>query len=290
MGRLENKVAIVTGAGAGIGEAIAHKFALEGAKLLLVGLPGDPVDDVAREVNKRGGAAVAYQGDVSDDMAARGAVQACVDKYGHVDILINNAGVFLAVGEIDQYPVDKAEQTIKMNTLSAFFMTKYAVPYLQKSQGNIVYAGSEAGELGEPYNTVYGATKGFVHAFMRGVASEQAAHGVRANCVCPGPIDTEMTHAGEGAMDKQMESLAISSTLMGRRGTPEEMANVYAFLASDEASYVTGALFFADGGISIAHGPAGLQADKRFKKEPKGELNLKHSQDGTINKDPVNVR
>jgi NAD(P)-dependent dehydrogenase (short-subunit alcohol dehydrogenase family) len=166
-----------------------------------------------------------------------------------------------------------------------FLMTKYALPHLQKSHGNIIAAGSEAGVMGEPNNAPYGGTKGFVHAFIRGIAYEQAKHGVRANCVLPGPIDTAWTHADTGPMTKKMEELTLASTLMGRRGTPEEVANVYAFLASDEASYVTGALWTVDGGTTIAKGPAGDQAARSFKREPELTLPLAHSREGLVNKE-----
>nr|WP_221962617.1 SDR family oxidoreductase [Rhizobium leguminosarum] len=135
---------------------------------------------------------------------------------------------------------------------------EFALPHLQKSRGVVLSAGSEAGEVGEPNNAPYGGTKAFVHACMRGVAFEQGKYGVRANCVCPGPIDTAWTHKETGPMNEQMEEMTLAGTVLGRRGTPEEIANVYAFLASEEASYVTGALWFVDGGTTTQKaGPAG---------------------------------
>jgi len=133
--------------------------------------------------------------------------------------------------------------------------------------------------------TPYGGTKAFIHALMKGVALEQAAHGVRANCVCPGPIDTAWTHHETGVMDEQTEQTYIASTPLGRRGTPEEIANVYAFLASDEASYVTGALWLADGGITVAHGLAGSLVPKEIAEAPPVTLPLAHSKDGNKNKE-----
>lgn len=165
-------------------------------------------------------------------------------------------------------------------------MVKFAVPYLQKTKGCIVAAGSEAGILGIAKNTPYGGTKGFVHSFIKGVAAEQAMHGVRANCVCPGAIDTSWTHKETGPMTADMETLIVEATPMGRRGTPEEVANVYLFLASEEASFVTGALYTVDGGITINKGATGSMADKSMKSEPKGELELEHSMEG----DPVQRR
>lgn len=284
-GRLEDKVAIVTGGGAGIGEAICHKFAKEGAQVVVNGLPDDPVEDVVKEIRKQGGKAVAYLGDVSIESNAEACVQAALAEWGRLDVLVNNAGVFLATGETQDFPVEIFDEMIRMNIRSAFLMTKFALPHLQKSQGNIVSAGSESGIKGIAEVTPYGGTKGWMHAFMQGVAVEQAKYNVRANCVCPGPIDTAWTHAKTGPMNKRLEQMMIAATPLGRRGTPEEMANVYAFLASDEASYVTGALWLADGGITVAKGPVGMEAGKDAKKQPEGELDLDHSMDGLENKE-----
>ena len=126
----------------------------------------------------------------------------------------------------------------------------------------------------------YGATKGWIHAFTRGVAVEQAKYGVRANCVCPGAIDTAWTHKESGPMKAKHEKMIIEGTPMGRRGTPEEIANAYLFLASDEASYVTGALFSVDGGITISKGSVGKEAKSEVTQEPSGELRLEHSKEG----------
>lgn len=282
--RLEGKVAIVTGAGTGIGEAIAHKFAKEGAKVVVNGLPDDPVEDVAEALKEYGGEAIAYAGDVSEPAQAQACIQAAIDKYGRLDILVNNAGVFLVTAETQEYPIDAFDQTIRANIRTAFLMTKYALPHLQKTQGNIVSTGSEAGFNGLAQNSPYGGTKGWIHSFMKGVAVEQAKYGVRANCVCPGPIDTAWTHKETGPMDSQMEEMLINATPMARRGTPEEMANVFAFLASDEASYVTGALWLADGGITVAKGAVGQQTPESLRQQPQGELRLDHSKEGLENK------
>ncbi|MCY7272509.1 MAG: SDR family oxidoreductase, partial [Phormidesmis sp. CAN_BIN44] len=153
-----------------------------------------------------------------------------------------------------------------------------------------VSAGSEAGFNGLAQNAVYGGTKGWIHSFMKGVAVEQAKYGIRANCVCPGAIDTAWTHKETGPMDSQMEKMLVEATPMARRGTPEEMANVYAFLASDEASYVTGALWLADGGVTVAKGSVGKQVPFWKKSEPEGELRLEHSKDGLENKEYHKVK
>lgn len=278
--RLGGKVAIITGAGTGIGEAIAHKFAREGARVVVNGLPDDPVQDVTNAIREQGGEAIAYAGDVSEEVHALACVQKAVTEFGRLDILVNNAGVFLTLAETQDFPMEEFDRTIKMNIRSAFLMTKYALPHLQESRGNIVSAGSEAGINGLMQHTAYGGTKAWMHAFMKGVAVEQGKYGVRANCVCPGPIDTAWTHKETGPMDKKIETTTVESTVFGRRGTPEEVANVYAFIASDEASYVTGALWLVDGGITVSKAIVGAEAAKEVREQPVGELQLEHSHDG----------
>lgn len=283
--RLEGKVAIVTGAGTGIGEAIAHKFAKEGAKVVVNGLPEDPVQEVVEAIKKYGGQAIAYVGDISEEAHAQACVHAAITQYAALHILVNNAGVFLVTAEMQHYPIEDFDRTIRMNIRSAFLMTKYALPHLQRTRGNIISTGSEAGFNGLAQNAPYGGTKGWIHSFMKGVAVEQAKYGVRANCVCPGAIDTAWTHKETGPMDAQMEKTLINATPMARRGTPEEMANVFAFLASDEASYVTGALWLADGGVTVAKGAVGEETPQSLRAEPQGELRLDHSLEGLKNKD-----
>jgi len=279
-GRLEGKVAIVTGAGTGIGEAIAHKFAREGASVLVAGLPTDPIADVVATIRRQRGHAEAFAGDLAEERDAEACIAKALNTYGKLDILINNAGVFPEIAECQEFTVRSFDYLLRNNVRSAFLMTKYALPHLQKTRGVIICTGSEAGEIGEPTAAGYGGTKGFLHAFMRGIAYEQGKYGVRANCVCPGPIDTAWTHKETGPMEAQ----TVAGTVLGRRGTPEEMANVFCFVASDEASYMTGALVFADGGTTIAKGGPGQQAKAFVKKQPEPTLDLRHGHDGLRNK------
>ncbi len=273
-------MAIVTGGGSGIGEAICKKFAKEGAKVVVAGLPEDPVEAVAKEIQEAGGTAIHFKGDLSTEANAKSCVNLAVKQYDKLDILINNAGVFPETNLLTDFSEEAFDYMIRNNCKTTFVMSKAALPELQKTKGNIVTAGSEAGVLGIPNNTPYGGTKAFNIAFTKGIAGEQAQFGVRANIVGPGPIDTAWTHKETGPMTEKMEKTNNQANLTGRRGTPEEVANVYLFLASDEASYVTGALYMVDGGITIAKGPAGDQAAKSMKEQPKSDLNLEHSMDG----------
>ena len=288
-GQLQDKVVIVTGGGTGIGEAICRKVAREGAKVVVNGMTLDPISDVVTAIIDDGGIAIPFAGDVSDETHAKACVDAALDEYGRLDVLINNAGVQLVGAETDRMPVDKFDEHIRCNIRTAFLMTKYALPYLRKTRGNIICAGSAAGVNGEPGATAYGGTKGFLHAFMAGVAVEQARYGVRANCVCPGPIDTAWTHKETGAVDATVEKALITSVPLGRRGTPEEAANVYAFLASDAASFVTGALWTVDGGLTQSKGSAGAMAGREASTPPQPTIELQHSHDGTHHKEIVKL-
>jgi NAD(P)-dependent dehydrogenase (short-subunit alcohol dehydrogenase family) len=289
-GRLAGKVALVTGGGTGIGEAICKKFAREGAQVVVNGLEDDPIEDVARDIVAEGGSAFALAGDVSIDSEAREIIARTIGHYGRLDVLVNNAGVLLTHAATDDVPVEQFDTHVRNNIRSAFLMTKYALPHLKETRGNILCAGSEAGFRGLPFDTPYGGTKGFMHAFAQGVAVEQAKFGVRVNCVCPGPIDTAMTRNGKGPMDRKQEKSTVDGTPLGRRGTPEEVANVYAFLASDEASFVTGALWLVDGGSLTSRGLVGKEAERTVRTAPDGDLDLRHSHDGMRNKTTVKIK
>lgn len=284
--RLENKVAIITGGATGIGEAICKKFTSEGARVVVAGMPDDPVDRVVEEIRVTGSRAIPYKKDIAVAENAKECIKLAVEEFGALDILINNAGVFPEVNEIDEFSEEALDLLLKNNIKSAVLMTKYAIPELKKTKGTIICAGSEAGKLGIPQVTPYGGTKGFLHAFTKGVAVEQAKYGVRANCVCPGAVDTAWTHKETSGMSRKMEKMFVSATPMGRRATPEEIANVYLFLASDEASFITGELLFVDGGITISKGPVGKEVkDSDVKTPPEGDLELEHTMEGATNKE-----
>lgn len=283
-GRLAGKVAVITGGATGIGEAISRRFAAEGASVVVNGLPDDPVSDVVLRLTDEGRTATAHLGDVSQAEGARSLIERAVSQHGRIDVVVNNAGVFLFAGETQDYPEDLFDEHLRMNVRSAFLVTRFALPALHATRGCLLFAGSESGIMGLANNTVYSGTKGFLHAFAKGLAAEQARHGVRVNIVCPGPIDTAWTHSSSGPMTRQMEKMVVAGTPMGRRGTPEEVASVYTFLASDEASFMTGALVPVDGGITISKGNLGEEVPRDVRTPPAGTLDLKHQHDGLRNK------
>lgn len=259
--RLRNKVTIVTGAGTKIGAAIARTFAREGANVVVNDAARDVIDRVVQKITEAGGQAVGFAGDVSDEAQAKACVELAVNQYGRLDVLVNQASVLVAMQEAQDFPVEAFDRSIRLNLRSAFLMTKFALPHLQQTGGNIISNASESENSGLALSTPFGGARAWMHAFMKGIALEQAPHGIRANCVCPGPIDSAWIQTEDPALQEQVDQMA-AQTATGRRSTPDEIANVYAFLASDMASYVTGALWTVDGNITIsAAAMAGQSAD-----------------------------
>lgn len=289
MSNLEGKVAIVVGGGTGIGEAVAHKFAREGASLCIFGLPDDPVDDVAAAIkDEYGDVVISHHGDAAEPEDAEAAVARTLERFGRLDILVNVAAFFVEIAETQDFSLETFDTLFRNNCRTAFVTCKAALPHLQKSHGVIINTGSASADLGEPNATPYGSTKGFIHSFTRGLAHEQAKYGVRVNCVAPGVIETGWINPETSPLPAETAESLKKLAFIGRWGQPEEMANVFAFLASDAASFVTGAVWLADGGLTITRGLAGEQAADVFKAKPRGELTLRHSFDGERNRTLVN--
>lgn len=248
-------------------------------------LPGDPVEDVVSSIKRQRGKAVAFEGDLSDPQNAQACVDLAVKTFKKIDVVVNNAGVVLISDETDKISDEAFERTMQNNVYSMFYVTRAALPHLKKSKGVLLATSSVAGLKGEPGDSVYGGTKGFINAFMQGVATEQAKHGIRVNCVLPGVIDTAMTRSARTLMTKKEEQSMTDDIPMQRRGTPEEIANAFAFLASDLSTYMTGALMVVDGGYTTGWGGVD-DVPSKLRTKPKGSLDkvLKHSHDGGFKK------
>ena len=247
-GRLKGKVAVVTGAANGIGKATAERFAAEGAALVLGDIEGEAVEAVAARL---GG--IGVQGDLTQEADAKRLIDAALAAHGRVDVLVNNLGGARS-GKIWELDVEVWDAVIALNLRSLFLCTKYAAQaMIQARSGSIVCLSSGARE-GTPWSAYYGgnapysAAKGGVHAFMRDVAMELAEFGVRVNAVGPGPIDTERVGQSLRRLNETVDRSPNKMTPLGRLGTPEEVANAILFLASDEASYVTGHTLAVAGG------------------------------------------
>ena len=238
--RFANKVALITGGGSGIGAATARLLAREGAALVVVDIAADHARAVAAET---GG--IAVEADVARRADVERAVAVAVEHHGRVDILFNNAGIG-CVGRTPDLDPEQWGRVIAIDLNAVFYACRAAIPHMPKPGGAIVNTASISGLAGDYGFSAYNAAKGAVINYTRTLAIDHAREGIRVNALCPGLIATPLT-AGAAALPG-LEQAWHAAIPMGRAGTPEEMAEVVAFLASDAASYVTGSVIVADGG------------------------------------------
>lgn len=248
MGRLQGKVALVTGAASGIGAATAQRFVEEGAQVAGIDV-AEPSLDLLESLQARGNVRF-YVGDVSDESSVCAAVAAAVREFGRADILVNAAGVGSG-GPSEEVAVAEWDRVMNINLRGSFLAARELLPrMLQQRCGSIVNIASIEGLEGLSGQLVYGTSKGGVVQMTRNLATDYAGRGIRVNCVCPGAIETPLTAVlddpGLVHIKRQMES----QHLMGRFGTATEVANAILFLASDEASFVTGHIMVVDGGYT----------------------------------------
>ena len=247
--RLRDKVAIITGAASGIGLASVIKFAQEGAKIVAVDINEAQNHDTVEALKADGGTAVSVQGDVSDAETARVMIKAAVDTYGRLDILFNNAGIG-GRGNVLDVDEQSFDRVFAVNVKAIYLASREAVPVMKSNGGGVILnTASQLGMVGLRNNAAYCASKGAVIQLTRCMALDHATDGIRVNCVCPGPTDTPRIRSGRENVDSYLSGLADRVPL-ARMGTTEEIANVSAFLCSDEASFMTGAAIVADGGWS----------------------------------------
>lgn len=244
MDRLTGKVAVITGAGSGMGAATVERFCAEGAKVIAVDWSGDE-EEVARRC---GAACVAMHGDVSKADTAKRMVDLAVERFGGLDVLYNNAGIQGPIVDTAEYDEDDFDKVIGVNLKGVFLGMKYAIPaMLERGGGSIINTSSMAALVSFPGMSGYCASKGGVSMLTKLTAAEYAARGIRVNAILPGAIDTGMTQS----MPKDYIDGAVAATLMGRIGRPDEIASLALFLASDESSFITGTLTPVDGGYTI---------------------------------------
>ncbi len=245
MPRLTNHVALVTGAARGQGAAEAQMFAEEGATVVLTDILEDQGEETAAEIRESGGDAVFYSLDVSDENDWEALVGTVADEYGQLDVLVNNAGILRSESIVEEN-VDGWEQVINVNLKGAWLGMKHAVPVMQETGGgSIVNTSSIYGKVGGFGDSVaYQASKGGLTVLTKNAAVAYGGDGIRVNSVHPGYIETPMT----AGFDEEEAQPFIEATPQGRAGTPEEVAKVVYFLASDLASYVNGAEIYVDGG------------------------------------------
>lgn len=247
-GKLAGKIAIITGGDSGIGRAVAVAFAKEGADIAIVYLEEHKdARETEQMVDQRGHKCLLLAGDVGDEDFCREAVQQTVDEFGRIDILVNNASEQHPQDSIEKITAQQLERTFRTNVFSYFFMSKAAMKHLKKGSC-IINTTSVTAYKGNPELLDYSATKGAEVAFTRSLSLSLAKKGIRVNGVAPGPIWTPLIPS---TFPKEEVATFGSDTPLGRAGQPEEVAPSYVFLASDDASYVTGQMLHPNGGSVI---------------------------------------
>jgi cyclopentanol dehydrogenase len=247
--RLENKVALITGGARGMGASESLLFAKEGARVAVADIRDQEGEAIVTQIKKSGGDAFYIHLDVADEAAWEKAVAETLRRYGKLDIVVNNAGITAHHGVIDTTS-EEWDRVLAVNAKGVFLGCKHAIPVMKKNGGgSIINISSQMGIVGSDTGSpAYNASKGAVTIFTKSAALRHARDGIRINSVHPGPIDTPMLK--EGYVDPKLRDRVLTLTPMGRRGRPEEVAQGVLFLASDEASYITGASLVIDGGYT----------------------------------------
>ena len=245
--RLEGKVALISGGARGQGAAEARLFAREGAAVVIADILEDEGKRLEAEINEIGGQALFVKLDVTSESNWKDCIGETVERFGKLDVLVNNAGI-LGQTPIEDTPIDEWERIMSVNTTGVFLGTKHSIPEMRKAGGgSIVNISSIAGMIGSPRGSAYTTSKGGVRLFTKSTALQHAKDGIRANSIHPGPVDTEMI--AENISTPEGRAASIARVPLGRIGTADDVAYGALFLASDEASYMTGSELVIDGGV-----------------------------------------
>jgi meso-butanediol dehydrogenase/(S,S)-butanediol dehydrogenase/diacetyl reductase len=253
--RFAGKVAVVTGGASGIGAATVRRFVAEGASVMIADLQGDAAEALASELGDR---AAPYSLDVTELSAVEALMAAAVEDFGHLDIVFNNAGIS-SLGRVDELEVEAWHRVIDVDLNAVFYGCRAALPYLRASGGGaIVNTASISGLFGDWGLPAYNAAKGAVMNLTRALAADHARDNIRVNAVCPGGVETAMTNPLVQSRRAQEQYQRLVP--MARMGLADEIASAVAFLASDDASYVTGHGLVVDGGVTATTGQPNFSA------------------------------
>ncbi|MGB0036868.1 MAG: SDR family NAD(P)-dependent oxidoreductase [Candidatus Acidiferrales bacterium] len=250
--RLSGKVALITGGGTGIGRACALAFAREGAKLAVGGRRREPLDEVMREISKSGGEGLAVTCDVTERKSVEAAIAKVVERFGRMDVVVNNAGA-VVVATVDETSDEDWSKLLAANLTGTFLVSRAALPALRKAGGgSIVNIGSILGLVARKQRAAYCAAKSGVTGLTKAMALDHAHEKIRVNCICPSIIETELgLQSILKASDPEAERRKRSAeTPLGRMGKPEDVAQMAVYLASEESSWITGAAIPLDGGLT----------------------------------------
>jgi NAD(P)-dependent dehydrogenase (short-subunit alcohol dehydrogenase family) len=259
MGRLDNKVAVITGAASGMGRATAIRFAGEGATVVIADLNQPGGEATVRDCKEQGGQAVFQKTSVESESEIKAAIERAVSEFGRLDITYNNAGIAGALGPLEEVSAENWDRTFAVLLRAVFFGIKHSIPHMRKSGGgSIISTASIAGLLGQAGPLVYSIAKAGVIHLTKCAAVELAKDRIRVNCICPGGINTPLLHKHiPGGEVTTLQILQVSQPL-ARPGTPEDIAGMALYLASDDAEWVTGTAMIVDGGF-VARGNAFTQ-------------------------------
>ncbi|NEU30200.1 glucose 1-dehydrogenase [bacterium LRH843] len=254
---LENKVSIITGGTAGIGEACTRTFLERGSKVVFTSYAGDEGEQLEKELLESGFDCMFIKCDVSNEEEVKNVIHSTIQKYGRIDVLLNNAGTHISK-MIDEYTNDDFDRLFNTNVKGIFWHIKHAAPYLKDTKGAIVNIASATGKVGQYAGALYSSTKGAVMSLTKSVALDYARCPIRVNAILPGFVDTPLLNKwiNEQADPEGTRNNVAKNQAIGRLTSPEEIAKVAAFLASSDASTITGAMIDADGGATLDYSPA----------------------------------